>query len=66
MSERASQFFFTVLAFHPIFVLSNFLFLRKTKLGREFVTVYFAPPRNDVCNRFWVKLLGVQPASLFI
>ena len=66
MSERASQFFFTVLAFHPLFALHYFLFLRTTKLGREFVTVYFAPSRNDVCYRFWVKLLGVQPASLFI
>ena len=58
MSERASQFFFTVLGFHILFALNN-MFFSKTKLGREFVTVHFASSGNDVCYRFWIKLLGV-------
>jgi hypothetical protein len=64
MSERASQFFFTMLGFH--LSLFDILFFGKTRLGREFVTVHFAPLGNDVCYRFWLKLLGLQPAGLFI
>ena len=56
MSERASQFFFTVLGF-DLSLFDNFF--GKTRLGREFVTVYFAPLGNDVCYRFWLKFLGV-------
>ena len=59
MSERASQFFFTVLGFQLLLFYKMIIIFGKTKLGREFVTVHFAPLRDDVCHRFWLKLLGV-------
>lgn len=66
MPVRASQFFSVMIRSHDLFTFYQYFFGAKPKLGRDFDTVYFAPLGNDVCYRFWLKLLGVQPTSVFI
>jgi hypothetical protein len=60
MPERASQFFSVMLGLRSnYFYIFDGIFKVKPKLGQEFVSVHFAPLRNDVYHRFWVEFLGV-------